>query len=119
MAKKSKLKISKLELAWYILCGIVLTLGLIFLVFGLIGNYLPVPLYKNFVLRSEDAWLNGWSSLGYRYWGLVLIAGAVVVGAIVASTYARVGDRDSERAQRRAQRLAIEQEVVEVEATDK
>lgn len=116
--KKSKLKISKVELGFYVVCGALGLVGLIFVIFGIIGNYLPVPLHQNFILVSEDVWLNPWSKLGYRYWGLILIAVAVVVTTLVGTFFARAGDRDSERAQRRAQRLAIEAEPVEVEVNE-
>ena len=116
--KKSKLKISKVELGFYVVCGALGLAGLIFVIFGIIGNYLPVPLHQNFILVSEDVWLNPWSKLGYRYWGLIDIAVAVVVTTLVGTFFARAGDRDSERAQRRAQRLAIEAEPIEVEVNE-
>lgn len=116
--KKSKLKISKVELGFYVVCGALGLVGLIFVIFGIIGNYLPVPLHQNFILVSEDVWLNPWSKLGYRYWGLIDIAVAVVVTTLVGTFFARAGDRDSERAQRRAQRLAIEAEPIEVEVNE-
>lgn len=118
-------KLGKGELAWYIIAGIFATAGLTFLVFGILGSHLPVKASENWVLISEAAWLTNWSKMGYRYWGLILIGVATLIACIALGVYAKVGDRDKERAIRRQQRLILEAEPeaqpesVEVKAEDK
>lgn len=110
------------ELVWYAIAVTLATLGLVFLVFGIIGSHLPVKASDNWVKNSENAWLVPWSKMGYRWWGLIILGVGLAIGIIALCVFARSGDRDSERAQRRAQRLALEdeeEEVVEVEAEDK
>lgn len=110
------------ELVWYAIAATLATLGLVFLVFGIIGSHLPVKASDNWVKNSENAWLVPWSKMGYRWWGLIILGVGLAIGIIALCVFARSGDRDSERAQRRAQRLALEdeeEEVVEVEAEEK
>ena len=110
------------ELVWYAIAATLATLGLVFLVFGIIGSHLPVKASDNWVKNSENTWLVPWSKMGYRWWGLIILGVGLAIGIIALCVFARSGDRDSERAQRRAQRLALEEEeeeVVEVEAEEK
>ena len=109
------------ELVWYIIAATIATVGLVFLVFGIIGSHLPVKASDNWVKTSENAWLVNWSKMGYRWWGLILIGVGLLIGITALCFFARSGDRDSERAQRRAQRLAIEgeEDPVEVEVEPK
>ena len=81
--------------------------GLVFLVVGIVGEHLPVLASENGILLSEKAWLTNWSPLGYRYWGIILILAATLLAVICLTLFAREGDRDVERAARRAQRLGI------------
>ena len=117
MSKQRKLKLKKKELVWYIIAGILALVGLVFLVFGIVGDHLPVTYADNWIYVSEAAWLTNWSHMGYRVWGIILIAAAAVLAALVLTLFAREGDRDSERATRRAQRLAIEAEPLPAEET--
>ena len=59
--------------------------------------------------------------MGYRYWGIILLAAGTLIGCTALTMFARSGDRDSERALRRAQRLSVTSEeepvVKEVEVT--
>ncbi|MCF0112400.1 MAG: hypothetical protein HUJ60_00275 [Bacilli bacterium] len=121
-AEKKTQKLPKKELAWYVFSCILVFVGLVFIVFGIIGSHLPVLDSENWVTISENAWLVNWSKMGYRWWGLILLGAGALIGVIALTLFARSGDRDSERALRRAQRLAVEGEdepkVTEVEATD-
>lgn len=120
MAEKKARKLTGIELAWYIFAGLVALLGIIFIVFAIIGDFIPALAEDNWVLQSEKVWLTSWTPMGYRYWGLTLIGVAAVVAAIALNYFAREGDKDEERAIRRAQRLGLtEEEVVEVEAEGK
>ncbi len=101
------------ELVWYIIAGTIALLGLIFVVFGIVGDHWQVLYSDNWILQSENVWLKNWSNLGYRWWGLILLGVAAFIAVVSLTLFAREGDRDSERALRRAQRLAIEAEPVE------
>ena len=114
MAESKARKLSGKELFWYILSGLLALLGLIFVVFALIGDYLPVLASDNWVFQSEAVWLTSWSPLGYRYWGIILFGVAAVIASIALNFFAREGDRDEERAIRRAQRLAAANEPIDV-----
>ena len=117
MAEKKARKLSGKELAWYIVAGVLALLGLIFIVFAIVGDFLPVLAEDNWVTNSEAVWLTSWTPFGYRYWGLILISAAGVIAAIALNYYAREGDKDEERALRRAQRLGlVDEDVVEAPA---
>ena len=106
-------KISNKELAWYVIAGIVGVVGLTSLVFGIIGEHFPGLYSDNWIAAGEAGWLKAWSGLGYRWWGIILLAIAVFLAVVVANVFAKEGDRDVERALRRQQRLAMTQQVVE------
>ena len=119
MAEKKARKLTGKELVWYVIAGVLALLGLIFIVFAIIGDFLPVLAEDNWVTQSEAVWLTSWTPMGYRYWGLTLIGVAAVVAAIALNFFAREGDKDEERAIRRAQRLGLmEEEVIEAETEE-
>ena len=119
--KKKKTSLPRKEIAWYVFASFLAVVGLAFIVIGIVGDHLPVKSSDNWVLISEAAWLSNWSHMGYRYWGIILLAAGTLIGCTALTVFARSGDRDSERALRRAQRLAVTSEeepvVKEVEAT--
>ncbi len=115
MENKTK-KLSIKEIVWYIIAGIFGLAGLVFLVVGIVGEHLPVLSSENGILLSEAAWLTSWSPLGYRYWGIILVLAASLLAVICLTLFAREGDRDVERALRRAQRLGVSQSQEEPKA---
>ena len=119
--KKKKTSLPRKEIAWYVFASFLAVVGLAFTVIGFLGVRLPVKSSDNWVLISEAAWLSNWSHMGYRYWGIILLAAGTLIGCTALTMFARSGDRDSERALRRAQRLAVTSEeepvVKEVEVT--
>ncbi len=110
MKEKKTRKLSVKETVWYCIAAFFGLVGLVFLVLGIVGEHLPVLSSENGILLSEKAWLTNWSPLGYRYWGIILILAASLLAVICLSLFAREGDRDVERAMRRAQRLGISQD---------
>lgn len=116
-----KKKLGKAELTWYVIGGIILLAGIVFFIFGCIGNYYPGKLSDNFVNSSEFViWLRGWSKMDLYWWGLIFIGVAALIFVIALSNFAKEGDRDAERAARRKQRqLSFEDEPVEVTVTEK
>ena len=120
MDKKQTKKLSTKEIVWYSVTSFFGLAGLVFIVIGIVGEHLPMLASDNGILISEKAWLTSWSPLGYRYWGIVLMGASALLAVICLTVFAREGDRDSERALRRAQRLGIvEEETIEVPSTPK
>lgn len=127
MSESKKKRISQKELAWYIVAGVIATIALVFIIFGIIGNHYQGKASDNWVQVSEKAWLVNWSNMGYRWWGIVLMAIAAFIAIVTLLVFARSGDRDEERALRRRQRLMLEEEaskeahpeIVNAEATPK
>ena len=106
-------KLSNKEIAWYVIASLIGILGLIFLVFGIIGANFPGAFEDNWIAASENVWLKNWSPFGYRWWGVILVAIAAALAIIVLTVFAKEGDRDTERALRRQQRLAMSNVVEE------
>lgn len=118
MAASSKRKISNKELFWYVLASIIGVLGLVSLVFGIVGEHFPGLYSDNWIAASESGWIKAWSGLGYRWWGIILLVAAATLTVIVANVFAKEGDRDVERALRRQQRLAMSNVVDEAPAAE-
>jgi len=118
---EKKMKIGKAELAWYIVAAVFGLAGLVFVVFGIIGDHFPGLASDNWV-KNAEGWL-AWSGMGYRWWGLILLGVAVLIFLFDLNVSAQKGEKDDERALRRAQRLKLEEEaknekVVEVEPVE-
>ncbi len=112
MSKQAK-KLSNKEIFWYVLAGIIATVGLTSLVFGIVGDHFPGLYEDNWIAASENGWIKAWSHLGYRYWGIILIVVAAFIAVVALTVFAKGGDRDTERALRRQQRLAMNNVVEE------
>lgn len=93
-------KISTKEFIWYAVCGIVAVFGIICMVFGIIGYYLPA---NNFIREFE-----GKLPFELRYWGIIFMAVGVVVAIIALVVNAKKADREVEKKIRREQRLAAQ-----------
>lgn len=117
MSKQAK-KLSNKEIFWYVLAGIVGVLGMTSLVFGIVGDHFPGLYEDNWIAASENGWIKAWSHLGYRYWGIILIVVAAFIAVVALTVFAKEGDRDTERALRRQQRLAMANAVVENKEDD-
>ena len=119
MAKKSKL--TKKEIVFYAIVAAIGAVGLLFVVFGIVGSHFPGINEDNWIAASEKAWLTNWSGIGYRWWGLILVGVAAFIACVSLTVFAREGDRDSERSARRAQRLGVsnESQVTEAEEVSK
>ena len=121
--KKEVRKISGKELTWYIIAGVVALLGLTSLIFGIVGHHLSVSLDNNFIKQAEKVIV-----LDFRTWGVIALAGAMVIALITLLVFAKISDRDIEKTIRRQQRIATSNalndmeikpavETVEVDAT--
>lgn len=101
-----KVKMSFKEKLWYIVCISVAVVGLAFTVLGIVGDLLP---YGNALQKVSESFFMPW-----RYFGLIIVAVAVVVLIFALSINAKKTDRAADRAARRQQRLeAMKSEISE------
>lgn len=102
---KNAKKLSRKEIFWYVLAAVIAVVGIVFLTLGIIGDHFQALFSENWIAASENGWLKNWSGLGYRYWGIILIAASAFVAVVSLAYFAKEGDRDADRERRRAQRL--------------
>lgn len=109
--KASKLKI--FEIVWYTLTGAVAVWGLTYVVLGLIAAFYPATVDSNPLAQANKVIVNNFG-LGFLYWGLIILAIGVVSAAFVLCIAAKSTDRELEKVQRRAARLAAQTKTPEV-----
>ena len=96
-------KIINKEFLWYLGCGLIAFLGLLSIVFGIIGYHMSGSNGTNFVLEFEEK-----IKFELRYIGLIFIAGGLVLAVITLLYNAKKADREVEKKIRREQRLAAQ-----------
>ena len=107
---------------WFVFGTLFILTGLAFLITIIIGDNLNISPSKNLILIADSA-LKGLTSntLGFLYWGIILLILGSIFVAIVLSLASRNEDRERERQLRREQRLKqmadIEKEDVVVAST--
>ena len=95
-------KVTVKEFIWYAGCGLVAVLGLICVIFGIVGYHMPATAETgNFVEKFETK-----IHFELRWIGLIAIAVALVVFIIALLVNAKKADRDVEKKLRREQRIA-------------
>ena len=101
MAKK-KLKVSVFEIIWYILTGLLGAWGLTFISLGIVA--------RNSKAGSDIVMANyNWKQVmktDYFTAGILILVSAIVLAVIVLLIFAKTADREVEKQQRRAARLA-------------
>ena len=100
MAKKNR-KVSIFELVWYILCGAVILWGCTYVVLSLVNKYNDLKGLNDFASKFEKTF-----GLSLYFWGLIIVAIAVVAAVIVMIIYAKTFDKAADREQRRSARLS-------------
>ena len=112
---KKKLPISIVELVIYCFAGLMGIWGLTYISLGIACEFIN---YKTALAQSNAAMLAGPVKMGFLYQGYLVLGIAVVVAVVTLLITAKKSDRDYEKAQRRAARLAKDNkpEVVDVEA---
>jgi len=116
MASKKKLPVSIVELVWYPICALVILWGITYVVLGLVTKYNNIS-----ALTEFDAKFTKTFGLNLYFWGLIIIAIAVVAAVVVMLFYAKRFDRATEREQRRSARLNAlkkEEKVVDTQAAE-
>lgn len=101
----TKKELTLFERICYPVCGALMLWGLVYTILGLIGDNLQVDLSSNYLKQASNA-IEKAFGLGFFGWGLIIFSIGVVVAVVVLLANARNTDRDYEKAQRRAARLA-------------
>jgi len=96
-------KVTTKEFIWYLACGLIIFLGLISIIFGIIGYHMGGPSELNFVKAFETK-----LKFELRYLGLILLGVGVAASIIVLLFNAKKADREVEKKIRREQRLAAQ-----------
>ena len=110
--KKTR-KLSIFELVWYPLTGAIAVWGLTFIVLGVVARNLKSTAD---LVKADTAYAKT-MGLGFFNWGMILLAIGVVLAIIVLLVYAKQADREVEKQQRRAARLAASSNVEEASET--
>ena len=96
-------KVTTKEFIWYAVCGLIVFLGLVCVVFGIIGYHMTSAAGVNFVEALEEK-----IKISLRFLGLILIGAGVVLSVIVLLFNAKKADREVEKKIRREQRIAAQ-----------
>lgn len=94
-------KVSVKEFIWYAACGVVVALGLICMIFGIVGYHMAGQ--TNFILDFEAK-----LPFELRYWGIIFMAAGVLVALVVLLVNAKKADREFDKKVRREQRIAAQ-----------
>ena len=118
---KKKLPLSIPEIVIYSLCALMAIWALTYIALGISVSFLR---YDAPLVVTDNGLKGGTAGLGFLYQGFIILAVAVVVSVVTLLLTAKKNDRDFEKAQRRAARLAKvnnrpEPQVVDVEAQEK
>ncbi|HBF68098.1 MAG TPA: hypothetical protein DDW20_02105 [Firmicutes bacterium] len=98
--------VSGKEIAWYVVAGIFVMLGLTLMVFGIIGHHMNVALDDNFIKQAEDSLVNAIKvPFDFRIWGIMFVLLGAIITIITLNFNAKKTDREIERTVRRQQRL--------------
>lgn len=100
--KKTNRKLSIFEIVWYSLTGGLGIWGLVFISLGIAVRNLR----SDAPLAKANADYSSVFGLGYLGWGLILFSLGVVLAVIVLLINAKKSDREVEKQQRRAARIA-------------
>lgn len=121
-----KMNVTKKEFAWYVVSGILVFIGVVLIIFDIIGDNIRVSVADNWILTAQNAIIE-WSKINmdWRAWGIIFFLAGALVAVITLSVFAKGADRIVEKEQRRQARLAAikenggsEDNVIEVEAKE-
>ena len=96
-------KVTNKEFVWYLAAGLLAFIGLVAIIFGIIGYHMSGPSVTNFIVSFEEK-----INFGLRYIGLIFVAAGVVLAVCVLLYNAKKADREVEKKIRREQRLAAQ-----------
>jgi len=98
-------KVTNKEFIWYLVCGLIGFLGLVSVVFGIIGYHMSGNKDLNFIQKFEENVLHDFQ---LRFLGLIFIGIAVALAIVVLLFNAKKADREVEKKVRREQRIAAQ-----------
>jgi len=108
-----KKKLHPFEIVWYSITGAVGLWGLVYIVLGVICRFLK----SDNALFKANAYIGKTFGLGgYFWWGIIILAIALVCFLLVALIFATKADGVVDKASKRAARLARLQEIDAKEA---
>ena len=114
---KKKLPISIFELVAYSVLGLLGLWGLVYIALGVACEFVN---YKSDLAVANDSLKETTANMGFLAQGFLIAGIALVVAVVILLIRAKNSDRDYEKAQRRAARLAKESpKVVDAEAEAK
>ena len=113
MAKKQR-KLSIFEIVWYSLTGGIGLWGLVFITLGVVARNLT----SDADLVKADSSYAATMKLGFLNSGLILLASGVLLAIIVLLINAKTADREVEKQQRRAARIAAATSASETEVKE-
>lgn len=90
------------EYIWYIIASLLALAGLVMIILGIVANYLPLD--NKFVIATKE--FAKVVHLSYINFGLIFVFAGGLIAVIVLAVFAKNADRQAERSQRRALRLA-------------
>jgi len=94
---ETKNKITVGEIVWICISGAIAVAGLTLVIFGIVGDYLPLKSSENWILLGEASFQNV-MKMNYRWFGVILILFAAFVSVIFPPIITRRrGDIDEER----------------------
>ena len=96
-------KVTTKEFIWYAVCGLIVFLGLVCVIFGIIGYHMSSSSGLNFIEAFEEK-----IHFELRFLGLILIGGGVALSIVVLLFNAKKADREVEKKVRREQRIAAQ-----------
>lgn len=120
------MNVTKKEFAWYVVSGILVFIGVVLIIFDIIGDNIRISTADNWILTAQNAVIE-WSKINmdWRAWGIIFFLAGALVAVITLSVFAKGADRIVEKEQRRQARLAAikenggsEDNVIEVEAKE-
>ena len=120
------MNVTKKEFAWYVVSGILVFIGVVLIIFDIIGDNIRVSTADNWILTAQNAVIE-WSKINmdWRAWGLIFFLVGALVAVITLSVFAKGADRIVEKEQRRQARLsaiketdADENKTIEVEVNE-
>ena len=96
-------KVTTKEFIWYAAAGILAFIGVVAIVFGIIGYHMSASAAYNFVQSFEEK-----IKIELRFVGLIFIAAGLVLAVIALLFNAKKADREIEKKIRREQRIAAQ-----------
>ena len=114
MKKKLKLPLSIFEIVAYSLLLLLGIWGFVYIILGFVCEFLSP--FKSALAAQNIAIANNTAGMGFMYQGFLIAGLAILAAVIILLANAKKSDRDFERQQRRAARLAKDNKVVDVES---